>query len=187
MYSVWERVKNSLSCTLYTYSLKYIILFQTRPYSQIPAQMCPALFLMNHLTVFRRVDCVENRWTDIYHIVKIFLTFRKALNLALRGLQLPDPPCLKWIRVDLGLDGLGLGKGGLVEEVTFVSGRYGLKFEHVWFQIKQTWNRHHSMVVESTYVTDGKLSSSSNQHSPKSIISVTLLRLRRHIFSQSLH
>ena len=36
------------------------------------------------------------------------LTLRKALNLLISGLQLPDPPCRKWIKVDFGSEGRGL-------------------------------------------------------------------------------
>ena len=46
----------------------------------------------------------------LHHLKWIRLTFRNALNLLINGLQLPEPPCRKWINVDFGFEGLGLQK-----------------------------------------------------------------------------
>ena len=46
----------------------------------------------------------------LHHLKWICLTFRNDLNLLINGLQLPEPPCRKWINVDFGFEGLGLQK-----------------------------------------------------------------------------
>ena len=39
-------------------------------------------------------------------------TFRNNLNLLKRGIQFPEPPCWKWIKVDFGSSGRGLKEIG---------------------------------------------------------------------------
>ena len=59
----------------------------------------------------------NREWNYEYFFTFLFLgywldlTLRKDLNLFISGLQFPDPPCRKWIKVDFGSEGRGLQRG----------------------------------------------------------------------------
>ena len=76
------------------------------------AQCCSCIvgthppFFQNHIAEGGRRCHIKD--SQIFFVNWFYLTLRKDLNLLISGLQFPEPPWRKWIRVDLGSEGRGL-------------------------------------------------------------------------------